>query len=420
MADLFATPWTNYRRVVHYMPNIKDGSDKLPRKRVIICGAGIAGLTLAWWLDRTGWDVLVLEIAPGLREEGYAIDLMSSGYDVAERMGIISQLEAVQYPISTIENVNERGERESEMDYDLFRRFQDGRLLALMRGDLERELHTALSDDVEIRYELTIDDIQQGDSSVTVLLSDGTRERAALLVGADGIHSRVRELVFGDEREFLRYLGYHTGAFIFEDDAVYRQLDGTFKNLTVSERTIGCYPLRDGKLATFFVHRTPVRERPDDICTALRRTYGGLEWIVPDILDHCADVDSIYYDQVAQIEMPRWTRGRVTLVGDACQAVSLLAGQGASLAMGGAYVLAHELRQDGPIEEALAKYEAHMQPEIETKQATGRRAAKWLFPTSQWHITVRNIALKAAQFPGGVYFLKPILESGTESVVEGL
>ncbi|WP_248909139.1 FAD-dependent monooxygenase [Halocatena marina] len=387
---------------------------------VIICGAGIAGLTLAWWMDRIGWDVLVLEIASGLRDEGYMIDFLSSGYDVAERMDLIHRLEEVQQPVSEVVNVNENGERVSEMDYELFRQLQNGRLLALMRGDLERELHAALSDDVEIRYGLTVDEVQQDEQAVDVTLSDGTRESVELLVGADGIHSRVRELVFGDESQYLRYLKYHTGAFIFEDESIRRKLDGQFQNLTVPNRTIGCYPLQDGTLATFFVHRTPNAERPPSPYETLKQRYGDLDWIVPELLEHCTDVDSIYYDQVAQIELPRWSKGRVTLVGDACQAVSLLAGQGASLAMGGAYVLAQKLRDDGPIEERLNRYESHMKPEIQEKQAAGRRAAKWLFPPSQWHITVRDTALKVARYPGGSHLLKPVLKMGTESVVNGI
>jgi 2-polyprenyl-6-methoxyphenol hydroxylase-like FAD-dependent oxidoreductase len=386
-------------------------------ERVIICGAGIAGLTLAWWLDRTGWEVLLVEKAPGLRDEGYMIDFLGSGYDVAERMGLLVALEAVQYDFPEIINVNRNGERVSTIDYEQFRRLADGRLMALMRGDLERALSEALSDDVEVRYDLTVDAVTQDDRGVDVRLSDGTTERVALLVGADGIHSRVRELAFGEEEEFLRDLGYHTAAYVFEDEVFAQALDGDFRNLTVPDRVAGFYPIRDGMVATWFAHRTPDATLPADPCAELRRTFGDLGWVVPDALAYCERADGVYYDQVAQIEMDHWSRGRVTLVGDACYAVSLLAGQGASMAMGGAYVLARELRRDGPIEERLALYEAKMKPSTRQKQAYGRRTASFLIPPSKWHIAARDLVLDLSGLPGLDWLLKPAL-AGTESVLD--
>jgi 2-polyprenyl-6-methoxyphenol hydroxylase-like FAD-dependent oxidoreductase len=402
-------------RSVQYMPNIGNDSSEPSSDRVIICGAGIAGLTLAWWLDRTGWDVLVLEVAPELRDEGYPIELIGSGPDVAERMGILPQLKDEQYSFSEIENVNPRGVREFKFD---FAQLSNDRTLALMRPELVRTLHAALSDDVEIRYELTIDSIQQDNSSVTVRLSDGTMERASFLVGADGTHSRVRELLFGDEDQFLRYLGYQTAAFMFEDEAVWQKLNGTSTHFTAPNRMAACYPLRDNTLAAYFVYRTPIQEQPDDICTTLRRTYREFEWGIPEILDHCEETDNIYYDQVAQVELPRWTKSRVTLLGDACQAVSLIAGKGASLAMGGAYVLAHELRQSGPVEEAFAKYQSRMQPKVEKEQASAREGAKWLVPPSQRFLTIQNLTFKAAQYPGGGHLIGRLIGPGTESIVK--
>jgi 2-polyprenyl-6-methoxyphenol hydroxylase-like FAD-dependent oxidoreductase len=387
--------------------------------RVIICGAGIAGLSLAWWLGRDGWDVLIVERAPGLRDEGYMIDFFGSGYDVAELMGLIPRLKEIHFPIPEIMYVDQKGHRVAGLDYELFFRLQNGRLLNFMRGDLERVLFEELPETVEVRFDVTIDEVKPGEEHVEVLLTDGKRERADLLVGADGIHSRVRELVFGDEHQFLRHLGFHTAAYIFEDRELGRELEGDFRMLSVPDREVGLYPIRDGKVASFFVHRTPNKVLPSSYCEELEKVYGDLGWVVPDALRHCRDYSEIYYDQVAQIEVPHWSRGRVTLVGDACHAVSLLAGQGASAAMGGAYLLARELRDgNGPVKKCLAGYEARLKPMIERKQTAGRRTADWIVPPSQWRITARNVVLRLASLPGLSWLVRPVLTSGTESVVE--
>ncbi len=386
--------------------------------RAVICGAGIAGLSLAWWLDRDGWDVLIVEQASGPRDEGYMIDFLGSGYDVVDLMGLLPRLKEIHYPIPEITYVDQNGRHVAGLNYELFSRLQNGRLLNFMRGDLERVLFEALPESVEIHFDLTIDEVKPGEEHVEVLLTDGEREKADLLVGTDGIHSRVRELVFGDEHRFLRYLGFHTAAYVFEDRELRRELEGDFRMLSVPGRQVGLYPIRGGKVASFFVHRTADKALPYSYCEELEKVYGDLGWIVPDALRHCRDHSEIYYDQVAQIEMPYWSRGRVTLVGDACQAVSLLAGEGASMAMGGAYLLARELRANRPVEKSLAEYEARLRPMIKRKQATGRRTADWIVPPSQRWITARNLILRLAGLPGLSWLLRPVLTSGTESVVE--
>ncbi len=151
-----------------------------------------------------------------------------------------------------------------------------------MRGDLEHVLYESLPDTVEIRYDLTVAEIEQDGRGVTVDLTDGTRERVDLLVGADGIHSRVRELAFGDEEEFLRYLGYQTAAYIFEDDGFRRRLDGGFRDITAANRTAGFYPIRGGKVATWFAHAAPDATLPAAPCDELRSRFGDMGWIVPD------------------------------------------------------------------------------------------------------------------------------------------
>jgi 2-polyprenyl-6-methoxyphenol hydroxylase-like FAD-dependent oxidoreductase len=386
--------------------------------RAIICGAGVAGLSLAWWLDRAGWEVVLIERAPELRDDGYMIDFFGAGYDVAERMGLLPELRQIHYPIPEIVYVDEQGRRGASLDYELFCRLQNGRLLNFMRGDLARVLFANLSESVTIRFGRTIDAVEEQQDAVEVQLDDGRRERADMLVGADGTHSRVRKLVFGEEQLFLRYLEYHTAAYTFTDQALRRELQGSFQNISAPDREAGFYPIRGEKVAAFFVHRSANQALPSSPYKALSAIYGDLGWLVPAALRHCENSAQIYYDQVAQIVMPRWSQGRVTLLGDACQAVSLLAGQGASLAMAGAYILARALQSSVSIEEGLARYEAYLKPIVERTQQAGRRTATWIVPPTKRKIAIRNTVLRIASFPGLAWLLRPALTSGTASLGE--
>lgn len=377
--------------------------------RAVICGAGIAGLTTAWWLERAGCEVVIVERAPALRGEGYMIDFFASGYDVAERMGVVPRLTDVAYDVDRVSYVDDAGHESAHIDYDQFRRMQHGRVLTLMRGDLEGVLHDALGGQVEVRFDRTIDAVTQDDRSVTMRLSDGAEERADLLIGADGIHSQVRRLVFGPEESFRRYLGYHTAAHVLTDHDLWASLGGRFAMRTVPGHQAGVYPIRDGRVATLYAHRTPDPTLPADPRAALRSRYADLGWCVPEVLAHCPTPPALYYDRVAQIEMPDWSRGRVTLVGDACQAVSLLAGQGASMAMGGGCVLATELAADRDVTAALAAYERRVKPLVERKQRAARRTANWFVPGSQARIRVRDAVLRLATLPAFEWLMRPIL-----------
>jgi 2-polyprenyl-6-methoxyphenol hydroxylase-like FAD-dependent oxidoreductase len=385
--------------------------------KVVICGAGIAGLTLGWWLGRDGWDVVIVEKAASVRDEGYMIDFMSSGWDVAERMGVLPGLQQIAYHIPSVQWIDETGRAQARIDYRRFARMLSGRLLSLMRGDLEHVLLEALPPSVELRFGATIESIRDGTHKIEAMLSDGRLEAADVLVGADGIHSRVRELVFGDESQFHRYLGYHTAAYVFEDPASVEALGGQFKIMALPARQAGFYPLRAGKVAAFFAHAAADPVLPADPAAELMRIYGDLGWLVPTGLTYAAKLPAIYYDQIAQIEMSRWTHGRVALIGDACDAVSLLAGQGASLAMGTAYVLAQELRRQPTIEAALSSYGVRLIDDVRRKQESGRKTARWLVPRTRFEILVRDWMLRIALVPGLSGILKPLLISGTESIV---
>ncbi len=386
--------------------------------KAIICGAGIAGLTLGTCLARDGWHVVVVERAPSLRNEGYMIDFMGSGYDVAERLGLLPRLKEIAYDIPTVDWMDGKGHVSARLDYHRFAGMLDGRLLSLMRGDLERTIFDALPKSVDMRFGQTIARIEDQGDVVAVTLSGGTVETADLLVGADGIHSDVRAKTFGDGDRFSRYLGYHTAAFIYDDAEAVGSLGNRFRIMALPGRQAGFYPIRGGKVAAFFAHVARNPTLPADPVAELRRVYGDLGWLVPKSLEHAARLPGIYYDQIAQIEMDQWSKGRVTLIGDAADAVSLLAGQGASLAMGTAYVLADELRTMTDIPSALDAYQKRLLADVRKKQESGRKTARWIVPQTRFDIAFRNLTLRAATMPGLGWVLAPFLVSGTESVID--
>lgn len=368
--------------------------------RAVICGAGISGLALARQLSVRGWEIVVLEKAPGPRTGGYMIDFFGAGHDAADAMGVLPRMHALGYRVAEARFVDKSGRRRATLSFEQFIRGTGDQMMSIMRPDIELVLRESLPDSVELRYATTLTHIERGADGVSITLTTGEVLDADLLVGADGIHSTVRHLMFGPEQNFLRYLGFHTAAYTFHDPTIHAQLGDTACLTDSIDRQMGLYGLRDGRVATFAVHRATAPATPADPVATLLAEYASLGWVIPDVLAHCPPADEVYYDQVAQIVMPRWHHGRVVLVGDACYAVSLLAGQGASLGIAGAYVLAEQLHCSPSIADALSSYEQLWRPVAEEKQLSGRKAARWFLPRSNMALRLRRAMLALSTVPG--------------------
>ncbi|GLI27853.1 FAD-dependent oxidoreductase [Agromyces rhizosphaerae] len=379
----------------------------------VICGAGIAGLATAISLQRHGWSVTLVEHAVSLRDGGYMIDFFGPGYDAAERIGILDDLRERAHEVDRVEWVDEHGRAHARLRYDRMRDALDGRLFSLLRGDVERSLREALPADVELRFGTTVTGVTQHDGGVTVELGD-ERVEADLLVGADGIHSGVRREVFGPEERFLRPLGLHTAAWFFRSDEVHDAIADRFVMMSVPGRMAGVYEVEPGLFATFFVFEEQSTAMPGDPLAALRERFGDLGGFVPAML--AADpVDDVYYDVVAQVEAPAWHDGRVVLIGDSAYAVSLVAGQGASLALSGGVALGEALDAESlagdpaGIEAALGAFEARVRPSVAEKQAAGRKTAKWFVPATPLQIALRNLAMRVVDLPGMGRLVSPAI-----------
>ncbi|RSM85251.1 FAD-dependent oxidoreductase [Kibdelosporangium aridum] len=382
--------------------------------RVIICGAGIAGLTLAWWLRQSGWDVLLVDDADGPRGDDHMVHLTRPGYDVIARMGLIAELRSIEHHIPEITYVRRDGQPRGRLRRPAFEATLDRREATVMRGDLEQVLRTALNGLVTIEFGTTVRVVRQTADEVGVVLSDGTRERADLLVGADGLRSRIRRLVFGPEDLILRPLGYETAAYKFKDDAIDREIDGRFTVLSAPGRQACIYPLGDGLLATSLAHQTVDRPLRGNASTLLHEVYGDMGWIIHDVVSHCPAMP--LHNQVAHVDLDRWSRGRVTLVGDAGLAVSSLTGWNTPLAMASAFALTVALYEQHDLRTALNSYETAMRPAVQRHQSIARKAAKWVVPRHQWQITTRDALVAAAGLPSLSRLLRPVMTRASKSI----
>jgi 2-polyprenyl-6-methoxyphenol hydroxylase-like FAD-dependent oxidoreductase len=385
--------------------------------KAVISGAGIAGLALAARLSQSGWQVRVVESLPALHNEGYIVDLFGSGFEAASRMGLLSALKEASYQYEGIRWVSASGRSSARLSYQTMLSLFEGRLLSLLRGDLQRAVLYQLSPTVDLQFNCSVTQVRAPVGAIEVHLSTGEIERADVLVGADGIHSRIRDLVFGDGASWFRFLGFHTAAFIIDAPDLNEELKNELHIVSVPGRQVSLYPLRKGQVAATFVRRAAQSAPPRSPVEALAEAYGDLGWRVPMVLERAKALPWLVYEQVGQVVMAHWTRGRIALLGDACQAVSLLPGQGASLSLAAAYVLGEELARDDDVKAALARYEHRVRPPLIQMRRAGRRGADWIVPSTGTGLAARNALLRLASRPGFSRLLRPAIEAARENVL---
>jgi 2-polyprenyl-6-methoxyphenol hydroxylase-like FAD-dependent oxidoreductase len=369
---------------------------------VLISGAGVAGPTLAYWLSRRGMTATVVERLSALRagDGGHAVDLFGPAVEVVARMGLLDAVQAARTRTTTLSFVRP-GRRPVEVNVSALTAGITDRHVEILRGVLASLLYTSARDDVEYVFDDEVAALRDTGRGVDVTFASGTQRSFDVVVGADGLHSGVRRLAFGEVPTV--FLGGYFAVF----SLAWPGLGDRMLGINEVDRSVGVYGVGTGDQArAVLLFRTPGELPVDHRDGAaqrqlVREAYGSLGWEVSRLLRAMDDAEDFYLDAISQIRMPSWSRGRVTLVGDAGYCPGPAVGGGTSLAVVGAYVLAAELAAaGGDPATAFPAYERAMAEPVRQSRRIGPAVLRTLVPRSRAQVRLIPVVLRAlSQLP---------------------
>jgi 2-polyprenyl-6-methoxyphenol hydroxylase-like FAD-dependent oxidoreductase/tryptophan-rich sensory protein len=369
-------------------------------RRILITGASVAGNTAAWWLGRAGFDVTVVERSPEFRDGGQNIDVRGAGREVLRWMSL--ERRALE------QGTGEEGTAWVEEDGRVAAQFltadqgTDGPTaeMEILRGDLARLIYEPATEHAAYRFGDSIAAITQDDEGAFVTFASGTTERYDAVIVAEGVGSSTRAMVFADEnapRWMDLTIAYFTIARTSNDDRLWRWYNAT------GGRSVSLRPDRHGTTRAMLSVQQPSNGEQDwDVDRQkawLRERFSDAGWQTGRVLDGMDSTDDFYFDVLRQVRMPRWSKGRVVLTGDAAWCATPIAGYGTTLAITGAYVLAQELARATDVAAAFATYEQLMRPMVEDAQGVPKIAPRLANPQSRMGIALLHRALNLASRP---------------------
>ncbi|MGW4486862.1 FAD-dependent monooxygenase [Amycolatopsis sp. NPDC004368] len=360
-------------------------------KAVLISGAGVAGTTLAHWLARAGYRPTVVERAAGLRSSGSPVDVRGPAVEVIRKMGLTGRLREAATAVTGLRFVNDRGKRVGRVPVA----GSGGPDVELTRTDLARILYEASAENAEYVFHDAVTELVQDEGGVDVAFERGAPRRFDLVVGADGLHSGVRRLAFGAEREFVEHMGVYVATMPLDEPVADRSEIVMYNS---PGRAVAVHPSRERGIVAFMFRHAGLPDFDYRDTTQHKRllqtAYSGAGWRVPELLDRVRAADDLYFDSVSRVRLPSWSAGRVALVGDAASCVSLF-GDGSTLAIAGAHTLATELAAtpDDPTS-AIGRYEATHRKLVNPRQRNVPVAAAMLIPATRTGMAVRNFGTR--------------------------
>ncbi|MEN3538260.1 FAD-dependent monooxygenase [Microbispora sp. ZYX-F-249] len=363
---------------------------------VLISGAGIAGPTLAYWLARHGFRVTVVERGGEPRSSGNPVDVRGPAVPVAQQMGVMPRLRRAATGTTGVSFVDAAGRRAGRMDMRAVQRPDE---VEVPRGDLASILYEASRDHAEFLFDDSITALGQDGHGVDVTFERAAPRRFDLVIGADGLHSVTRRLTFGQEEGtsqsgLVRHMGLYVATTPLADGAAGAGRDIIMHN--TPGKAIAVNPRPAG---AFFLYRSPAAPEFDHHDTEQHKrmlidAFKDVSWRAPELLEQVRAADDLYFDSVSQVRLPRWSKGRVALLGDAASCVSLF-GDGSTLAMVGAFTLAEALAaHSGDPVAAFRRYEAAHRRLVDPKQRNVAQASALLVPATRGGILARNLATR--------------------------